>query len=93
MARKSHLRVAGVIENMSAFVAPDGIRQALFGQGGGASLAADTGVPLLGSIPIEPAVSAGGDAGQPVVLTGDGPAAIALKRIAALIATEIARRS
>ena len=36
MARKSYLRVAGVIENMSAFVAPDGTSYPLFGEGGGA---------------------------------------------------------
>jgi ATP-binding protein involved in chromosome partitioning len=58
MARKGYLRVAGVIENMSAFVADDGKAYALFGEGGGRRLAAQIGVPLLGSIPIDPAVAA-----------------------------------
>ncbi len=89
MARKSHLRVAGVIENMSVFVAPDGSEHALFGRGGGEALARDAGVPLIGSVPIEPAVSAGGDAGRPVVL-GEGPAADAFRAIAEQVATEIA---
>ncbi len=89
MARKSYLRVAGVIENMSAFVAPDGNRYPLFGEGGGDALAAMSGVPLVGSIPLEPAVSAGGDTGSPVAL-GDGPAADAFRAIAERIATEIA---
>ncbi len=89
MARKSFLRVAGVIENMSAFVAPDGTSYPLFGEGGGAALAAEAGVPLVGSIPLEPSVSAGGDQGSPVAL-GDGPAAEAFAAIAEQVATEIA---
>ncbi|MFV0526000.1 MAG: Mrp/NBP35 family ATP-binding protein [Acidimicrobiales bacterium] len=90
MARKSHLRVAGVVENMSEFVAPDGERYALFGRGGGEALATETGVPLLGSIPIEAAVSAGGDAGVPVVAGSDGPAARAFTAIADRVATDVA---
>jgi ATP-binding protein involved in chromosome partitioning len=89
MARKSYLRVAGVIENMSVFVAPDGSEHALFGSGGGAALAEEAGVPLIGQIPIEPAVSAGGDLGRPVVLDG-GPAAEAFAAIAKLLVDEVA---
>ena len=89
MARKSYLRVAGVIENMSAFVAPDGSSYPLFGEGGGDALAAMSGVPLVGSIPLEAAVSTGGDEGSPVAL-GTGPAADAFRSIAERIATEIA---
>jgi ATP-binding protein involved in chromosome partitioning len=87
MARKSYLRVAGVIENMSAFTCEHGTSYALFGEGGGAELAADAGVPLLGQVPLEPAVSAGGDTGQPVVL-GAGAAADAFRSIADRIVTE-----
>ncbi|HKH03881.1 MAG TPA: P-loop NTPase [Acidimicrobiales bacterium] len=86
MARKSYLRVAGIIENMSAFQV-NGESYPLFGEGGGEQLAHDAGVPLLGSVPLEPAVSAGGDAGEPVVL-GDGPAAEAFAAIAAHIVEE-----
>ncbi len=89
MARKSYLRVAGVIENMSVFVAPDGSEHALFGSGGGQTLADEAGVPLIGQIPIEPAVSAGGDVGRPVVLE-DSPASDAFAGIAKLIVDEIA---
>jgi ATP-binding protein involved in chromosome partitioning len=88
MARKSFLRVAGVIENMSAFVTEDGRRYELFGSGGGEDLARTAGVPLIGRVPIEPAVAAGGDAGQPVAL-GDGPAAEAFRAIAERIVTEV----
>ena len=87
MARKSYVRVAGVIENMSAFTCDHGQRYALFGTGGGATLARDAGVPLLGQVPLEPGVAAGGDAGQPVAL-GDGPAAEAFRAIARVIVDE-----
>ncbi len=89
MARKSFLRVAGVIENMSKFVAPDGSEHALFGSGGGENLAHEAGVPLIGQIPIEPSISAGGDNGEPVAL-GDGPSSEAFAEIAHQIVTEIA---
>ena len=87
MARKSYLRVAGVIENMSAFECEHGTRYALFGAGGGEALAADAGVPLLGQVPLEPAVAAGGDEGEPVGL-GSGAAADAFRAIAERILTE-----
>jgi ATP-binding protein involved in chromosome partitioning len=87
MARKSYVRVAGVIENMSAFRGHHGETYALFGEGGGQQLATDAGVPLLGEIPLEPAVSAGGDEGTPVAL-GDGPAADAFRAIADHIVEE-----
>src|SRR5688572_24111533 len=87
MARKSYLRVAGVIENMSSFRCEHGEEYALFGTGGGQELAHDAGVPLLGSVPLEPAVSTGGDEGQPVVL-GTGAAADAFRAIADHIVDE-----
>jgi ATP-binding protein involved in chromosome partitioning len=79
MGRNNYLRIVGVIENMSAFVNEAGTVYELFGSGGGAELAADIGVPLLGQVPIDGAVAAGGDAGSPVVLQPEGgPAADAL---------------
>jgi ATP-binding protein involved in chromosome partitioning len=87
MARKSYLRVAGVIENMSAFTCEHGSTYPLFGEGGGEALARDAGVALLGTVPLEPAVSLGGDQGAPVVL-GDGPAAEAFRAIAEVIVSE-----
>jgi ATP-binding protein involved in chromosome partitioning len=87
MARKSYLRVAGVIENMSAFTCEHGETYALFGEGGGEALAHDAGVPLLGQVPLEPSVANGGDTGVPVAL-GEGPAAEAFRQIADRILTE-----
>ena len=90
MARRSFLRVCGVIENMSAFTCEHGTSYALFGEGGGQALADQVGVPLLGRIPLEASVAAGGDAGVPVALTGTGPAADEFRSIARLIVEEVA---
>ncbi len=87
MARKGHLRVAGVIENMTAFVCDHGTSYPLFGSGGGTRLAAEVGVPLLGQIPMEPSVAAGGDAGRPVAL-GEGPAGDAFRELARVVVEE-----
>lgn len=89
MAKRSFLNVVGVIENMSAFTDSAGVEHALFGSGGGDALAADIDAPLLGRIPIEPAVAAGGDSGQPIAIEGDGPAADVFRSIAEHISTEL----
>ena len=90
MARRSYLKVVGVLENMSAFVAPDGSRHAIFGEGGGAALAAEVGAPLVGQVPIEPAVSAGGDEGKPAVLADpDGPASTEFRRVARALVDDL----
>jgi ATP-binding protein involved in chromosome partitioning len=86
MARRSFVRVVGVIENMSAFTSADGERHELFGRGGGQALADEIGVALLGQVPLEPALAAGGDSGQPVALADAaerGPAAAEFEAIAA----------
>ena len=88
MARKGYLRVAGVIENMSAFVCAHGESYALFGKGGGQRLADQIGAPLLGSIPLDPAVALGGDSGEPAVLNGEGPVAAAFEALADRILSE-----
>jgi ATP-binding protein involved in chromosome partitioning len=79
-----------VIENMSAFTCDHGTTYALFGEGGGAALAADIDAPLLGQVPLEPAVAAGNDAGAPVSLAGDSVAAHTFRSIAAQISNQIA---
>src|SRR4029077_11270418 len=61
MARRSYMKVVGVVENMSELVLVDGSRHAVFGAGGGAALAGEIGAPLVATIPLEPAVSQGGD--------------------------------
>lgn len=80
MARKGFLRVAGVVENMSGFVCSHGELYELFGSGGGERLAYEIGAHLLGRIPLEPSVSAGGDSGTPAAL-GEGAAAAAFEAL------------
>ena len=69
-ARKLKLAVRGVIENMSWFTGDDGTRYELFGAGGGRQLADELGVPLLGQVPLVPALRQGGDEGVPVLVAG-----------------------
>jgi ATP-binding protein involved in chromosome partitioning len=90
MARRSFLEVVGVIENMSAFTCDHGESYALFGSGGGQALADAIGAPLIGAVPLEADVAAGGDAGNPVSLAGTGAAAAEFRSIAAQIVDTIA---
>ena len=93
MARKGYLRVAGVIENMSDFTCEHGTTYALFGSGGGERLARSLGVPLVGSIPLHPEVAAAGDAGAPVLLSGnDSETAPVFEEMARVVAEEVAPR-
>jgi len=87
-ARKSNIRVLGVIENMSGLRCSCGERHDLFGEGGGRELGQQLGVPLLGEIALSAAVGIGGDAGQPSVLVEDehGPFRTLARRILAEIA-------
>ena len=66
MARRSYLKVLGVIENMTSFTCDHGESYPLFGSGGGETLALELGVPLLGQVPLEPDVSRANDAGTPL---------------------------
>ena len=72
MAKKLHLPMRGVIENMSWWTMPDGSRQTPFGEGGGAQLAEELGVPLMARIPLDPALREGGDEGRPITVTDPG---------------------
>ena len=93
MAHQTGQKVIGVVENMSYLRLPDGGTMHPFGQGGGQavaerlSAAAGYEVPLLASIPLDPALREGGDAGTPVVLRDPGSeAATALTGLAASLA-------
>ena len=75
--------VVGVVENMAGFTTEDGRHYPLFGAGGGQQLADELAVPLLGSVPLDPYVVAGGDDGLPVVRAHpDAPAAVELRNVA-----------
>jgi ATP-binding protein involved in chromosome partitioning len=88
-ARKLKLAVRGVIENMSWFTGDDGVRYELFGAGGGATLAADLGVPLLAQIALDPALRAGGDIGVPITVSApDSPTSVAFADLARLVVAQ-----
>ena len=75
--------ILGIVENMSAFIDPQGTPHALFGEGGGARLAEKFAVPHLGSLPLDPTLGAACDAGS----TYNGPAAAAFAAIAQRVAS------
>ena len=83
MAHKVDLEIAGVVENMAAFVTPGGERYQLFGEGGGQALADELDVPLLGKVPLTMPLREQADAGTPLVLVDpDDPAAQAVRQAA-----------
>jgi ATP-binding protein involved in chromosome partitioning len=94
VAMQTRQRLAGVIENMAGYPCPHcGELIDIFGAGGGQAVAdslttlVGAPVPLLGSIPIEPAIREGGDAGTPVVVAApDSAAATAFVEIATVLA-------
>jgi ATP-binding protein involved in chromosome partitioning len=81
MAQKTGMRLIGVIENMAGDV---------FGSGGGERLAAELGVPLIGSVPLDPQLRECGDAGEPLMIGApESESAQELRRIAdAVLAME-----
>ena len=83
VAASTRAPVLGVVENMSGlFVGADG-----------AKLAADAGVPFLGSVPFDRAIARAGDQGDPFVATApESAAAMALRRIAGRIRDALAPR-
>src|SRR5271170_6637121 len=89
IAVQTRQRIVGVVENMSGLTLPDGSILQVFGEGGGAqvaerlSRAVGSDVPLLGQIPLDPALVAAGDAGVPIVLSAaDSPVGKELQKIA-----------
>ena len=87
--------VIGIIENMSAFTDPvSGRRWELFSSGGGLRLAEELGIPLLGSVPLQPELAELADRGKPIMLAApDSAAAIALRGAADRVREELGGRS
>ncbi len=92
MFRKMNVPVLGVVENMAGFACPHcGHATAIFGEGGGARLAREFDVPVLGSIPIDPETRVGGDTGEPIVVARpSSPQADAFRRMAARVRDRLA---
>ncbi|HPY22925.1 MAG TPA: Mrp/NBP35 family ATP-binding protein [Mycobacterium sp.] len=94
IALQTRQRIVGVVENMSGLLLPDGTTMKLFGEGGGRQVAerltrvVGADVPLLGQVPLDPALVAAGDSGVPLVLSAPQSAAGAeLRAIADKLAT------
>jgi len=87
MFNKVHVRVLGMIENMSTFACPHcGERTDIFGHGGAAATAKALEIDFLGEIPLIPAIRETSDGGQPIVATDpDSAAARAYREIAAAV--------
>jgi ATP-binding protein involved in chromosome partitioning len=94
MFEKVEVPVLGIVENMAVHTCSNcGHIEHLFGQGGGERMAAQYGVPLLGSLPLDIAIREQGDAGQPVVVAApDSPVAQAYRQTARVMAATLAQR-
>ena len=91
MARKVNLSVTGVIENMSWFRCEHGTAYRIFGEGGGAELADQLEVPLLGQVPLVEPLRIGADEGRPVVAADpENEASAVFRSIAERIDVELA---
>ena len=67
MFNKLHIPIAGIVENMSGFIAPDtGVEYDIFGKGTSEPMAKEFNTQIIAQIPIEPSVRTGGDEGKPV---------------------------
>jgi ATP-binding protein involved in chromosome partitioning len=83
-------RVVGIVENMSYFHCPDNDKAYyIFGKGGGATVAKQFNMPLLGEIPLDPSTREGGDTGKPVVEAGDSPSRTAFLGLADKVAATV----
>jgi len=91
MFDKLSVPVLGVIENMSYFICPDcQHRHEIFSSGDGERRALALGLPFLGALPLEAAVRAGGDTGQPIVAAApESATAAAFRAIAGTLAQRI----
>ena len=91
MFRRLSVPVLGIVENMSYFICSEcDTRHYLFGEGGGQALADEMDTLLLGQIPMEPHVRAGGDDGAPAVLRTESLAGAALQQITERVKAEVA---
>ena len=94
MFEKVKVPVLGIVENMAVHVCSNcGHAEHLFGQGGGEAMAAQYGVPLLGSLPLDLRIREQGDAGTPVVAAApDSAPAQAYLAAAQAMAAQLATR-
>ena len=84
IAKQTGAPVLGLVENMAGYACPDcGTVNPLFSGPGGASLAAEFGIPFLGAVPFDPRMASAADRGVAFVTAEtDSPAARALVAVA-----------
>ena len=94
MFEKVEVAVLGIVENMAVHTCSNcGHVEHLFGEGGGQRMAAQYGVPLLGSLPLDIAIREQGDAGRPVVVAApDSAAAQAYRQAARALVAQLESR-
>jgi ATP-binding protein involved in chromosome partitioning len=94
MFEKVQVPVLGLVENMAVHVCSNcGHAEHVFGEGGGQRMAAQYGVPLLGSLPLDIAIREQGDIGQPLVVAApDSAVAQAYRATARALAEQLALR-
>ena len=94
MFEKVAIPVLGLVENMAVHVCTNcGHAEPIFGEGGAAHMSAQYGVPVLGSLPLEVAIRAQGDAGAPIVAAQpDSPAARAYRDVARALLVQLDQR-
>lgn len=85
MFKKVDVSVLGVVENMSLFCCPNcGHETAIFGSGGGERLAQETGVEVLGQLPLDARIREQADSGTPTVIADPESEAAQRYRVIAL---------
>ena len=89
---KINIPILGLVENMSYFSPEDmpGKKYYIFGQGGCEKFAAELSIPLIGEIPIVPAIADSGDAAVPVATNSTSPVTAAFLKLAENVAQQIA---
>ena len=86
MFRKLNIPIAGIVENMSGFIAPDtGVEYDIFGKGTSGPMAAEFDTKIIAEIPIEPSIRTGGDEGKPITFVN--PSSESAKRYIAAAAS------
>lgn len=95
MFEKVEVPILGVVENMSTHVCSQcGHEEAIFGEGGGESMAKDYDITLLGSVPLDMSIRVQVDGGKPSVVSDpDGAIAQRYREIARKAAASLAGRA
>jgi len=93
MLKQVNVPVLGIIENMAGFIAPDGSKFDIFGEGGGKLIADQFGLPLLASIPIDIGIREGGDRGEPIATMDNNPISEMFSELAIRLANDLEKKA